>query len=84
MLVLNKHAAMDHLIARAIRQSEVVPEPFAAHVATPTESDDTGLDWTATALRDALAQAPELEVAATGLHQPLRYTAAASGSGAVR
>jgi hypothetical protein len=37
MLVLDKHAALDHLVSRAIRQPEVVPEPFAAHVGAEPE-----------------------------------------------
>jgi hypothetical protein len=84
MLVLNKNAALDHLIARAIRQSEVVPEAFSAHASPPAESDNIGFGWAATALRDTPSAAPELEVAARGPRESLRYTGAASGSGAVR
>ena len=29
MLVLNKEAALDHVITRSLRLSEVVPEPYA-------------------------------------------------------
>lgn len=39
MLVLNKEAALDHVITRSLRLSEVVPEPFALHAAAELEGE---------------------------------------------
>ncbi|MDP9236831.1 MAG: hypothetical protein M3P30_05450 [Chloroflexota bacterium] len=82
MLVLNKHAALDRLITRALRQSEVVPEPFAANAAAQPEFEAFGFEWPISPFRDGSAFEPQ--PTAASLPDALRYTAAASGSGAVR
>jgi hypothetical protein len=79
MLVLNKEAALDHVISRSLRASEVVPEHIALHeplfslAALSVDLESHAPYW-----RDA---AETLAPIAAGA---VRYTAAASGSGAAR
>ena len=79
MLVLNKEAALDHVISRSLRASEVVPEHIAVSeplfsLAAPSVDLESHTPY----WRDA---AETLVAVAAGA---VRYTAAASGSGAAR